>query len=829
MLSSASLILMLLLALPVGAQTPSYGDNFDEAAREWTRQLDAIERELMRSGLAVDRAEDLRSEMELVRAEVLDARAQSEPDARLQRRLFNALGPPPGEGDPPDDETVASERAMLSDAVALHEGRVKRCDVLMQRVDELLARVAKVEAAVIARVLTARTLSPLTQGVLAQGITQLANRFDELARSTSLWWHRLQRIHHGVLSPGRSIVMVIVVVVLGVVVSRRALASFGPDLREEAPEPTRRLVATLVEVFARAAVPALAVVALAMLMSFLDGAPGKALVGIFETAYLVSLKVVAITGLTWAILMPRHPQWRVVPFDDQAAVRLYRSVRLYALTEFGLRVFLVAIEPRYEAGGMISVVDSHPELSVLSGTAALVLFVFATLVVLRPSNWRLRTDEEDGNTSQAGAQLPAALRLTFALARAALLASVAMSAFGYLDLGLYVATTTTWTLLIAGLALMLRLVVAESLAIASTPDSPVATWLSGRIVRDESTVNRLAVWLLLAFDIVITLSSAVLILLLIGIPLGEIQSRAHALVSGIQIGAWTLSLADLGLALIVFLVFSTGVRMAQKLLASRVLQHTKLDAGARDALTTGVGYSGIVIAILLSLSVLGLDFGKLALILGGLSVGIGFGLQHVVNNFVSGLILLIQRPIKSGDWVVVGNHEGYVKRINVLATELETFDNAAVIVPNNTMLSSEVLNWHHKSRLGRVKLQVRASYDTDPNKVRDVLLACADKNEDVLSRPAPYVLLLRFGVSALELELRFYLREIDTMFQVASDMRFAVKEAFDDAGIKIPFPQQDIHVRTEWTAGEDGPTGLASDTGSSWLAAPNRAHVATRR
>lgn len=237
------------------------------------------------------------------------------------------------------------------------------------------------------------------------------------------------------------------------------------------------------------------------------------------------------------------------------------------------------------------------------------------------------------------------------------------------------------------------------------------------------------------------------------------------------------------------------VRMLQGFVANRVLAHAVSDVGVRDSVTAGIGYAGVAIAVLVALSALGLEMTQLALIFGALSLGVGFGLQHIVHNFVSGLILLMQRPIKAGDWIVVGSREGYVRKINVMATEIETFDNSTLIVPNSTLVSSEVLNWTHKSKVGRVIVRVGVAVDADPEAVREVLLQCASQNPDVMQRPAPNVLFQDFADSSYEFELRFYVREADSMLSIASEMRFAINEAFKRAGIRIPFPQHDIHIQ----------------------------------
>jgi small-conductance mechanosensitive channel len=265
--------------------------------------------------------------------------------------------------------------------------------------------------------------------------------------------------------------------------------------------------------------------------------------------------------------------------------------------------------------------------------------------------------------------------------------------------------------------------------------------------------------------------------------------------SSFKIGSVTISIADIFTALIVFVVGLIFVRWLQRGLADRVLPETRMERGLQHSVAAGFGYIGITLAGVVAISVGGLDLSNLALIAGALSVGIGFGLQNVVNNFVSGIILLIERPIKVGDWVVVGANEGTVKRIRVRATEIETFRRASVIIPNSELLSTAVMNWTHTDRLGRVEVPVGVAYGSDPERVRQILLEVAAANSQIAHRPPPFVMFKDFGDSALVFELRCYLYDIGQIIVVSTDLRFAIDKAFRERGIQIPFPQRDLHIK----------------------------------
>jgi potassium efflux system protein len=236
----------------------------------------------------------------------------------------------------------------------------------------------------------------------------------------------------------------------------------------------------------------------------------------------------------------------------------------------------------------------------------------------------------------------------------------------------------------------------------------------------------------------------------------------------------------------------------RKRMESTWLQHTRLDRGAREATVTITGYMIVTIAAITGLSIAGFNFQSIAIIAGALSVGIGFGLQNIVNNFISGLILLFERPIKTGDWIMVGNTEGYVKRIRIRSTEIQTFDRADVIVPNSELIASQVTNWMLHDSRGRARLPVGVAYGSDTQKVKTILEHVAEEHPRVVndgSTPKPKVLFRGFGESSLDFELRCFIQDIDERLQVVSDLNFAIDAAFRENGIEIPFPQRDLHVR----------------------------------
>jgi len=283
---------------------------------------------------------------------------------------------------------------------------------------------------------------------------------------------------------------------------------------------------------------------------------------------------------------------------------------------------------------------------------------------------------------------------------------------------------------------------------------------------------------------------------------------------GVTIGESRFSLTDLLVFVLVFGIGYTITRLLQKTIRNTVLPRTKMDIGGKSAVLTGVGYAGVTIAAFAAISATGLDLSSLAIVAGALSVGIGFGLQAIVSNFVSGIILLVERPIKEGDWIIAGGHEGIVRKISVRATLVDTFDRCAVVIPNSDLIAGSVLNWNSPDLSGRVKVPIGVAYGTDPEKVKTVLLSIAADQPAALKYPAPKVIFKSFGASSLDFEMRVFIRDVGNILSVRSDINFEIARRFAQDGIEIPFDQHDVTLKNVDQIGaavSDAIKGMGSD------------------
>jgi small-conductance mechanosensitive channel len=414
------------------------------------------------------------------------------------------------------------------------------------------------------------------------------------------------------------------------------------------------------------------------------------------------------------------------------------------------------------------------------------LFLLEMLSATALVIWLMRSDRVEklarvvGSSRWVGRVLRG-MALTFAAAAAA-------DAFGYFTLG-KVLGEGLLTSVYVGVVLYGAVVIVGPIVPAVLGSEPLANLQVISRYRDaiETFLERaidwtaIGLWAYVSLDR-LTLADPILVLLrwLVSTP--------------VQMGTVAISLGDVlafGAVVGVAMLFSRALRV---LLEEDVLPRTSLERGIPHAISNTAAYGVLFLGFLLALGAAGIDLSKVTVLAGAFGVGIGFGLQNIVNNFISGLILLYERPIQIGDTVEVGTLTGEVKRIGIRSSTLRTFQGAEVIVPNANLIAEQVVNWTLSDRQRRIELPVGVAYGTDPQRVLAILLDVAKASSDVLEDPPPLALFRGFGDSALNFELRVW-TGLTTYLEVHSRIAIAVNAALLEAAIEIPFPQRDLHIK----------------------------------
>ncbi|WP_142416480.1 mechanosensitive ion channel domain-containing protein [Bartonella massiliensis] len=307
--------------------------------------------------------------------------------------------------------------------------------------------------------------------------------------------------------------------------------------------------------------------------------------------------------------------------------------------------------------------------------------------------------------------------------------------------------------------------------------------LMQRFHLEEKTMNQLGIVVSIFLNLFVVVFCAMPIAVQFGFSYSDLKAVLWQSVTGFQIGNMTLSLISLVTGIVSFGVCWFLIRRFIDWLDHVVLAHGEFDSGIRNSIKTVISYGGVVVSALIGLSMAGLDLRNFALIAGGLSLGIGFGLQNIVQNFVSGLIILVGRPFKIGDYIESGSVGGVVRRISVRATELETLQRKTIIIPNSSLINNNVSNWTRRNKIGRIDIPVTVSSKIAPEHVAEILLEIASATEGVLKNPIPQVSFTAFDQKSFSFNLAIYVPNITSPSHVTNTLRFALYKRFAEEGI----------------------------------------------
>jgi potassium efflux system protein len=695
------------------------------------------------------------------------------------------LGPPPAGDAPPEEPTLAAERARLVQQQADLASALKQARLLSSRADDLADRINDGRRAIFAHQLFTSTKSvfdPAFWGEAAAGVPGEMAGLEVLLRA---WWNFVRDNGSGAGAVAAAIsIAALVALILGIDRWWRGWAAML-----DAKTAFGRARAALLAFLRNAAAMPVAVGAILLVLDAYGLVPGA--IRNLGIGLIIAVAVASFgRAAAVALCAPAEPGRRLMPIDD-ARAGLITTSATWSSRALGLTICLNILHKTVAAPIALTVATSA-----LFGAAVTAL---VALLLLRVPKTEMQID---GRISLRLPWLRGAAWLFVA-------ATTVSLGIGYVGFGAFLAGRLLTVLAVAGaLYIALRFV-----------DSLFSEVLTGETERGRSLAAALGLTPR-GLELAGTLLSAVIRLLLVfvaifpvlgpwGIFAADVVGAMQDYIFGFRIGDVTISLRTILGAFALLFIGVLATRAAQRWLETRFLPRTGIDPGLQHSVSTLFGYGGVIAALAVVLAELGIDLQKIAIVAGALSVGIGFGLQSIVSNFVSGLILLAERPIRVGDWVVVKNDEGFVRRISVRATEIETFDRASVIVPNSELVTGVVKNWTHANTLGRITVKVGVAYDSDVDEVRDILMSVACDHPQVLQTPAPSVFLLAFGDNALEFELRCIVSNVQYALVVKSDLHFAVLHRFRKAGIEIPYPQREVRVLGERTVAR--PNGGAND------------------
>jgi potassium-dependent mechanosensitive channel len=756
--------------------------NYADAGREtgvdinakmtaWNSELDRIEEDL--DGGRRIRYRDLdrnRERLEEIRQDIDMFLDVLRPRVDAFKAQVDGLGPAPAKDQPAEPEAVAKQRGEWNATLGNLTVAKNAAEATRLRSTQISTKVQDIRRRRFTDRLFERVPEAYVLKTWQEAPGQIVNALWQAGAAISNWWM--------LEAAGDTYLVLFVTILLAVGLSyaaRRGVREVRIWKGEDQPPFWRRGAGAAWLILLRALPFAAPVAFLYFGLHGQDLLPAD-VDRLAYSAMRSTLIVTVVAALVTTALAPRHPKWRLIPASDTAAFRIRWLVVALACV-YALNMFL---------GTVRSVAFAPFAVTIVQSFAASFVIALLTMAILRTPL---------GVTSVEGMpEVTWLRRLRVPVWTVAVIILVA-AVSGYISLARFISAQLIVTGTILAIVYLMLIWIDAFGQSMSDPEAATGRWLMTTFNCEQRRCEQLALPATLALKLAILLFSVPLILLQWGFDWKDVTEWGRELFVGFRIGNTQISIAAILASMIVFILGYFAARLFQGWLDREVLQPAGISGSVRHSIRTGVGYAGVIVAALIAVSYAGLDLSSLALVAGALSVGVGLGLQGVVNNFVSGLILLAERPIKVGDWVVVGGEEGLVRRISVRSTEIETFDRANVVVPNSYFISETVKNWTLHNYSARVVIPVGVQYGNNPRQVRELLVNVARAHPQVMGNPEPFVHLDEFGASTLNFKLFFYVYDVTKGGSVRTDLRIAILEAFQSAGIHMPNGTTDINLR----------------------------------
>ena len=745
------------LAGEVPASEPS-ALNYDDWDR-LARRAEAMIAGGVASGLLL---EQQRAQIADWRAAFLAAEGSNATRISTLRGQIAALGPAPAEG-ATEAEEIALRRKELTEQLVRIQAPILAAEEAYSRADGLVGEIDRLLRERQADELMRLWPMPVNPANWPEAVKSLgetaANLWNELHKNWGDTKARKELVNN--------LPVILGLIMFGVAMvwrGRRWFERWPNRLQENASARGREIWALLASL-GQIVVPVTGVFALASAatLTALPGPLGMVVLG-------------KLTGAAFTVYAARWLGFRVFPKSSQLSASHLTlkdddraEGRLYA-TALGLLLALEAVRR--------AIMD--PLRSPESATAVLTfpVLVLSGIVLYRMGRLLRRHAIVQDHDEEQRSFRDRLIALIGRIVMGAAIFGPLLSAVGYVSAGVSIVYPASVSLAVVALLFIVQKLVADVFALFTRAGKEHREGLGPVLI-----------------GFVLTLATLPLFALIWGARISDITEVLTRLREGFAVGNTRISPTDFLFFAVIFALGYAATRLFQGALKGSILPKTSLDLGGQNAIVAGTGYLGIFLAGLIAIDATGIDLSGLAIVAGALSVGIGFGLQNIVSNFVSGIILLIERPISEGDWIEVGPVQGIVKSISVRSTRIQTFDRADVIVPNTDLVAGRVTNWTRFNLTGRLIVSVAVPFTVDSRKVEAILTEIALAQPQGVRSPPPQILFTGFGPEVMQFEIRLILRDVNHAPDVKSEINHAIAQKFAEAGIEFSNGHRDFLLR----------------------------------
>ncbi len=754
---------------------------------EISAKLNKIDSQLKKENITSEALSEDVEYLRNLRMQLENSKKEIEGDIKFVEKKVEALGEAPADGN--EVRIIAQKRKEFQQDLAEERARLSEAELLLTRIDEIDLAIFNLRNQELWGNLLISSEPLIYPSTFASSGKMFLGLIADIVESPVPWYEKLSEENKAKLQSNLLPVLLVVIFIsfIGWWLRRFILRSVGYRSEIEHPRFGRKIFAAVMVWIAYGVIPT-SIIGFLLVWIIHGKILATGFLGLVLSSLLYySLYVIMCNAICRVIFTPYNERWRLINIPTDRAKRVVSALYI-SVTLVGTMAFLRHI---------VSVHNYPIELLTFLIAASATIKAFCMVWILHrllwenhpvPSDAELSEMEEDDEAEDETEDADTFVVKVTLFSMLAALGILGLSVLGYPYLALFITDRIVLSVVLICVFMGLRKVIHEVLHRVLF----LKFWFKTFRMR-RRVIRKLDFWSSFLIDPALALSGFFIFLALWGVPSDVLKGIIYKLLTGFTVGDIRISLLSIILGIVVFLVLIAIVKSLRQKIENGLLARMEIEEGTRHSLAAGFSSIGYVASALIAIVIMGGNLTSLALVAGALSVGIGLGLQNVVNNFVSGIILLFERPIKVGDWVIINGEEGRVKQINIRSTEIETFRRSSLIIPNADLLSNTVTNLTHGNNWSRQSVSVGVAYGTDTEKVRDILLECAANHKRVLRKPEPYVLFKDFGASSLDFELRCYTSDIWSGWTIPSDLRYEINKRFAEEGIEIPFNQLVVH------------------------------------
>lgn len=771
-------------AKPTVAAEVNIEENSDESdLKQISARLAEIEQEINAKSFTRQSLEDDLSFLSNAEIRLEAVIRKLEKESAYAQDALAAFGEAPAEGEE-EDAAIAEKREKYSSEVSAYKGKLIEANLLLTETARITALTNEARSQVMIGNLVAEKNLLIVPSTFWQATRDAAVFFWQLTISPVQWFKNLTDEGRAEFFNHIWYVLLVfgVAMSFGLWLRLYIIRRWGYSRQVDHPRYGQKVGVAIITALAYGVIPSLLIGGCLLWevanQELLESQFGRVLAHLLFTALWVTLSMATMR----VILAPWNGKWRLFNISDLLANKVFKAVS-GVLILLGVMAFLIHVAEYFDASNALNLL-----LNVANDTAKALSIIWVTASVFG----EVRADHEqevlesgqvaDDNVSEGlsrGAKVILFMSL-FALG------TLGVSLFGYPDLASFIFNRFFASVVLLGVFAVIRLIISDILR-RSVVFCFSTFKLRRKLLSKADFLMSLLITPILVMFVIYSL------LRLWGVSASFMLYGIKKLIFGFKVGGIQISLIAILTGLLVFVISLSVVKILKNKLSNSLLTRINMDEGIKHSLVSGVSFIGFIISAILAVVAMGVDLSNLAVIAGALSVGIGFGLQDVIKNLVSGIIILFERPFKVGDWVILAGEEGKIKQINIRSTELETWTRRSVIIPNATLISSSLVNLTHGDTWQRQSIVVGVSYDSDVELVTKLLIDCAKANKRVVKVPAPVVVFKDFGASSLDFELRFHVADVRVDFVASSELRYAILKTFRENGIEIAYPQVVVH------------------------------------